>query len=220
VLPRDVLTIFPPDDRVALFVVSLCMASNDIEDALTEIEAFPRENVEGDELFFRRRFSYRVRLLGGHLYEGTVALKAWRRSEPGVRELLGKLNSEAKEALSLVCNLEQKIGPKALEAIRQNSFHYPHPDPRRVPDSTVDLADAIRVNPDLEAAVDQGDDRRGTFRFADQLALAIAYGRHDPGGGYQQASMARRAAYAFVRLAADVYIAYASENEFGFEIVD
>jgi hypothetical protein len=92
VLPRDVLTIFPPDDRVALFVVSLCMASNDVEDALTEIEAFPRENVEGDEPFLRRRFSYRVRLLGGHLYEGTVALKAWRRSEPGIRELLGKLD--------------------------------------------------------------------------------------------------------------------------------
>ncbi len=48
------------------------MASNDTEDALTEIGAFPRENAEGDELFFRRRFPYRARLLGGHQISGRV----------------------------------------------------------------------------------------------------------------------------------------------------
>jgi len=88
-------------------------------------------------------------MLNGHLYEGIVALRAWRQSEAEVRNLLDSLADDAKRALKLVCGLEQRIGPEALEAVRQNSFHYPHPDLKRSPDSTAELADAIRTNPSL-----------------------------------------------------------------------
>lgn len=218
---RDVLAVFPPDDPVALFVVSFCMAGNDVEDALREIASFDREeDLDNDEVFHRNRFSYRVRLLSGHLFEGIVALKAWRQKEQGVQALLASLEGKAKDALALVCSLDQQIGPTALNAIRQNSFHYPHPDRRRTPDSTVELARAIRENPELEAGIDLGDHRRGTFRFADTLALNIAFSGHDPEMPAPQIALTRRGAHAFVRLVADVYLAYIERNDIGFEFVD
>jgi hypothetical protein len=220
VLPRDVVTIFPPDDRVSLFVASMCMACNDIEDAKAEAEAANPPNADAD-VVHRRRFSYRVRMLNGHLYEGIVALKAWRQSEAEVRTLLDALEDEdAKRALKLVCGLEQRIGPKALEAVRQNSFHYPHPDPKRSPDSVAELAEAIRANPDLEADIDVGDDAQGTFRFADQLALSVAFGGHDPEKARAQAQTARirEAATAFIYLVKEIYLLYCRQRKIGFEI--
>src|SRR5215218_2681763 len=106
VLPRNVLTIFPPDDRVSLFVASMCMACNDVEDAKAEAEAANPPNPDHPDVAHRRRFSYRVRLLNGHLYEGIVALKAWRQSEAEIRNLLDALENDAKRALKLVCGLE------------------------------------------------------------------------------------------------------------------
>lgn len=219
-LPRDVLTIFPPDDRVALFVASICMASNDVEDGLVEVESFDPGEAEDPDTFHRRRFSYRVRMLNGHLYEGTVALKAWRRAESGVRRLLNALDQDGRKVLALVCSLEQRIGPEALRAVRQNSFHYPHPDPKRNPDSTVYLADAIRKNPELEAGIDVGEDARGTFRFADQLSLSVAFGGHHSEHPGEQVEWTRRAAHAFVFLAKEVYLAYCRERGVGFEYED
>jgi hypothetical protein len=219
VLPRDVLTVFPPDDRVSLFVASMCMASNDIEDAKAEAEAANPPNADAD-FAHRRRFSYRVRMLNGHLYEAIVALKAWRQSEAEVRNLLDALEDDAKRALKLVCGLEQRIGSKALEAVRQNSFHYPHPNPKRPPDSTAELAEAIRTNPSLEADIDVGGDARGTFRFADQLALSVAFGGHDPdeARAKEQTARIREAAAAFVYLAKEIYLLYCRERGIGFEI--
>lgn len=219
-LPRDVLTVFPPDDRVSLFVASMCMACNDIEDAKAEAEAANPPDADAD-VSHRRRFSYRVRMLNGHLHEGIVALKAWRQSEAGVRNLLDALEDDAaRQALKLVCGLEQRIGPEVLEAVRQNSFHYPHPDPKRSPDSAADLAEAIRTNPDLGADIDVGDDARGTFRFADQLALSVAFGGHDPDEvrAKEQTARIREAAAAFIYLAKEIYLHYCGQRGIGFEI--
>lgn len=197
------------------------MASNDVEDALTQIKTLnANEDLENDEVFHRNRVSYRVRMLSGHLFEGIVALKAWRRAEPGVQALLGSLEGDSSEALALICSLDQRIGSTALNAIRQNSFHYPHPDRKRDPDSTVDLARAIRDNSELEAGIDAGSDRLGTFRFADTLAVVIAFSGHDREMPGPQVSLTRRGAHAFVRLSADVYLAYCEQNNVGFEIVD
>lgn len=196
------------------------MASNDIEDAKAEAEAANPPNPDHPDVAHRRRFSYRVRMLNGHLYEGIVALKAWRQSEAEVRNLLDALEDDPKRALKLVCGLEQRIGPEALEAVRQNSFHYPHPDPKRLPDSTVDLAEAIKTNPNLEAGIDVADDARGTFRFADQLALSVAFGGHDPdeARARDQTARIREAATAFIYLAKEIYLLYCRQRSIGFEI--
>ena len=219
-VPRDVLTVFPPDDPAALFVASICMASNDIEDALGEIGAANPGEIDYPDLTHRSRFSYRVRLLMGHLYEGIVALKAWRQSEPDVRQLLDGLSSDGKKALKLVMGLEQRIGQRALDAVRQNSFHYPHPDPKRCPDSTVGLAETIRINADLEAGIDLGDDARATFRFADQLALGLALSGHDETQAGQQLLAIREAARGFLSLVVEICLIYCREREIGFDVID
>ncbi len=221
-IPRTVSAVFPSKDPVALFLTSICIASNDVEDTYAGATAANPPNSDDPDIGHRRRFSYRVRMMNGHLYEGIVALKAWRQSEAGVRKLLDDLSAEAKEALKLVCGLEQRIGAEALGAIRQNSFHYPHPDSKRSPDSTVELAEAIRVNPDLEAGIDIGDDARGTFRFADQLALSVAFGGHDQDEdrATEQMAKCREAARAFVFLTKEIYLLYCRQRGIGFKVVD
>jgi hypothetical protein len=217
VLPRNVLTVFPPDDPAALFVVAVCAAANDVRDAMVEAgRANPAEHDEPD-VTHRRRFTQRLRIAQGHLYEAIVTLKAWRQSSPEVRALLNKLPEEAKRRLANVMGLEQQIGTEALEAVRQNSFHYPYPDPKRSPDSAAHLADAIRKNPDVEAGIDVGEDVRGRYRFADQLMLSMAMGGHDPERHSEQMAMIRDTGIDFANLVDEIFVAYCHDRGIGID---
>jgi hypothetical protein len=216
-LPRNVLTVFPPDDPAALFVVAVCAAANDVRDAMVEAgRANPAEPQDPD-VTHRRRFTQRLRLAQGHLYEAIVTLKAWRQSSPEVRVLLSRLPEEAKRRLSNLMGLEQRVGTEALDAVRQNSFHYPHPDAKRSPDSAADLADAIRMNPEAEAGIDVEEDVRGRYRFADQLMLSIAMGGHDLEGHSDQMAMIRDAGIDFANLVDEIFVAYCHDRGIGID---
>jgi len=65
--------VFPPDDPAARFVVAMSMANNDIDRALADLI----RSVDED----RPDFTYRVRLLTGHLVEAIDA----QRLQPAVR---------------------------------------------------------------------------------------------------------------------------------------
>jgi hypothetical protein len=192
-MPRNVLTVFPPDDPAALFVVAVCAAANDVRDAMVEAGRANPAEPEDPDVTHGRRFTQRLRIAQGHLYEAIVTLKAWRQSSPEVRVLLSRLPEEAKRRLS-------------------NSFHYPHPDAKRSPDSAADLADAIRMNPGVEAGIDVGEDVRGRYRFADQLMLSIAMGGHDPEGHSDQMAMIRDAGIDFANLVDEIFVAYCHDR--------
>src|SRR3954453_14002388 len=75
--------VFPPDDPVAQFCVAMAMAANDVEQAIREaIGANPDGATDEDRE--RLRFSHKVRLTYGFLFEGIDALKGWRQGEPEV----------------------------------------------------------------------------------------------------------------------------------------
>jgi hypothetical protein len=66
--------VFDPTDPAARFVVSMSMARNDIERAFHDLMR------SGDE--DRQDFTYRVRLLTGHLVEALDALAFYREAFP------------------------------------------------------------------------------------------------------------------------------------------
>lgn len=214
----SLVAIFPPDDRVALFVVAMCIAANDVEAALVDAAAANPEDHPDPDVTHRRRFFYRVRMTMGHLYEGIVALKAWRQTEPGVQALLHKLPAEPRAALKRVEGLQQRIGSDVLETVRHNSFHYARPN--REYDSPADLAETIASNPDENGAIDLSDEALATFRFADRVALAMAMSKLDLEEGGDQQTEIRDTAKAFVFLVSEIYLLYCRERRIGFEHTD
>lgn len=211
--PLSVQKGFKPDDRVALFVMSMAMAANDIENSIHQaVYANPDGASEEDRQL--GRFSQKVRLTNGFLFEGIDALKAWRQHEPDVAKLLRGLPPDGAKALSTVCGLEQRIGPKALSTVRQGTFHYPHPDPGKSPDSTVGLAAVVAEADNVEVSIHVGGQH--TFPFADQIAAGLALSAHDDEGKAQE--KIRDGAVAFVHLARFVFMAFCKQR--GIRITD
>jgi hypothetical protein len=213
--------VFPPDDRLALFTVSMCAANNDVwESDQVARAANPRWAADDPHHVHRTRFTYQVRRSIGHLFEAIAALKAWREDEPVVRSLIASLSSDGKARLKLVCGLEQRIGPDALRQVRNNSFHYPKPKSSYSPDPVDELADAIRMNGTEPASFDVVTARvptgaappppRRLYRFGDQLMLSIAFGAFDPDveKGSDQTAQVGEAAEAFCALVDELYDLY------------
>src|SRR4051794_30855347 len=109
--------VFPPNEPAARFVVSMSMANNDIDRALVDLIRSADEN--------RQDFTYRVRLVTGHLVEAIDALNAYSQTFEDVRKLLARVPADARRDLSTIRGTIQKAGPKALDTIRDNTFHYP-----------------------------------------------------------------------------------------------
>lgn len=201
--------VFLPTDRVGLFVVSMAMAANDVEYAIKQaIQANPEGATDADRE--RMRFSHKVRLTNGFLFEGIDALKAWRQHEPGAARLLQQLPSKAAKLLSQVSGLEQTIGPKALSHVRQHTFHYPHPDPSKTPDSTGELAEVVADADNVSAKIslDQGSDH--TFPFADKIAVGLALRRHDEPD--IQTEKVRDGAVAFINLVWHIHLLFCQQQ--------
>lgn len=196
---------FPPDDQVALFVVSMAMAANDIEYATRQAALANPEGATSKDRD-RLRFSHKVRLANGFLFEGIDALKAWAQHEPGVAKLLRSLTPEGTKLLRQVRSLEQKIGPKTLAHVRQNTFHYPHPDPSKTPDSTEDLAEVVAELTGVPASLMVGGEVEHTFPFADKVALSLAFRRHDE--LEVQTAKIRDGAIAFVNLVRHIHMRF------------
>ncbi|HET6999352.1 MAG TPA: hypothetical protein VFI03_12275 [Solirubrobacterales bacterium] len=208
---------FPPDDRLALFVVAAAMAANDVEDSMWQAAAANPDGAS-DEDRQRARFTFKVRVANGFLFEGIATLRAWQDHEPEVRQLLDGLSAEGRKKLRQVRGLEQQIGSKTLEHVRQHTFHYPRPDPSKAPDSTGELAEVVAELTDLPAGINVARNSQHTFRFADGVALALALRRHDD--PETQIERIRDGGVAFVHLAKHIYLAYCEKRGIEFEVVD
>jgi hypothetical protein len=160
-LPRNVAAVFPPDDPLALAMVALCMAANDVEYAAKRAAyANPPDHPDPD-VRHRRRFYYLVRVAQGHLFEAIAALRAWEQDEPDLRKLIQNLDAEGRKAAARVRGLQQRIGSKALGTVRHTTFHYPAPC---LGPSVLALTEAIEREGNLPAALDLTDDAEAPFR--------------------------------------------------------
>jgi hypothetical protein len=207
--------VFPPDDPVALFCVSMAMAANDVEDAIRQAVL---ANPDGatDEERDRMRFSQRVRVTYGHLFEGIDALKGWRQQEPEVAKLLRELPPKGAKLLKDVCGLEQRIGTETISHVRQNTFHYPHPEPSKRPGWTAELGKVIGELGETSATVSMSEETRHTFPFADLVALRLSLRRHTDDVDTLEV---RDGAVAFVNLVRHVHFAYCKRRGIRFELV-
>lgn len=185
------IDVFPPDDKLALFILAMTAAANDVDASDQEARAAndPPGTSDPDHTH-RTRFTYHVRRSLGHLFEAIGALKAWRGDEVEVRQLIRELSPRGKARLKFVCGVEQQAGRTVLRGVRNNSFHYPKPGTDHAPDPVGELANAIRKNPDAEASfftvvqegAAPGEETarpRRRYTVADQMMLAIAFGGYD-----------------------------------------
>jgi hypothetical protein len=216
-LPRNVAAVFPPDDRLALAVVALCMAANDVEYAAMRAGGANPPDHPDPDVQHRRRFYYLVRVAQGHLFEAIAALRAWEQDEPELRKLIQNLDPEGRKAASKVRGLEQRIGPKALETVRHTTFHYPAPGTGL---SVLALIEAIEREADLPAALDLTDEAEAPFRFADQLALAMAVVHFDDESAEAGIGSILEGSGAFVRLTKALYLAYCKKRNIGFDLIE
>lgn len=209
--------VFAPDDRVALFCVSMAMAANDVEYSIRQaILANP--DGAADEERERLRFSQKVRLTYGFLFEGIDALKAWRQQEAAVAKLLRELPRDGAKLLTKVCGLEQQIGTETIAHVRHNTFHYPHPEPRKAKRAAAqvkELGEVIASLDDRRATVDMSEEAQHTFPFADQVALRMALLRHDE----EAQTLVRDGAVAFVNLVRHIHKHFCEQHGISFELV-
>jgi hypothetical protein len=159
--------VFPPDDPDARFVVAMSMASNDIDRALADLI----RSVDDE----RQDFSYRVRLVTGHLVEAIDAINAYSQQFEEVRKLLARVPADARRDLSKIRGTIQKAGPRALDTIRDNTFHYPSPHTNYSPTSDELLRDVLAGMSDRGTELHyDGDTNEITLTFADDAALSLA----------------------------------------------
>lgn len=209
---------FPPDDRLALFVVAIAMAGNDVEYSIRQAIAANPDGATDDDRR-RNRFNYKVRIANGFLFEAIATLRFWERDEPEVRKLLNDLRGDGRKCLKVVRGLEQRVGPKTLEHVRQTTFHYPRPDPsKKGSDPVGELAEVIGELTEVVADIDVGSDVEITFRFADPVATTLALRRHD--SLRTQMEAIRDAAVAFARLGWHIHLAYCQKRGIPFGEVD
>ena len=195
-------TVFPAGDALAPFVVAVAIAGNDIEHAL-------RQAVRANE-DDRPEFTYWVRVANGFTFEGVRALQAWRRDSE-VKRFLDRLPVKGRKQLKKVSGVEQKMGPGALEEMRNQTFHYPRPEPNYNPDSADRLREILKAEAEAEVEMDQLADGSIRFTFADSMALGLAIGKHYPPDDPRfipQANEAMEGSIAFANLAKDIVFAY------------
>lgn len=209
--------VFPPDDRLGMAVLSLCMAANDVEyAAFMAADANPPDHPDPD-VTHRRRFYYLIRIAQGHLFEAIAALRAWEQGEPELRKLIQNLDATGRNAASWVRGLEQRIGSKALETVRHSTFHYPAPGAGM---SELGLVEAIKRESDLPAALDLSDEAGAPFRFADQLAMSMALASFDDEEIDDHIAAIIEGSGALVHLAKAIFVAYCRKRRIGHQIVD
>ncbi len=195
----------------------MAMAANDVEYAIRQaVLANPDE--ASDEERERLRFSQKVRLTYGFLFEGIDALKAWRQQESAVAKLLRELPKDGATLLTTVCGLEQRIGAETIAHVRHNTFHYPHPESskaKRAAAQVKELGEVIASLDDRTATVAMSEEAQHTFPFADQVALRMALLRHDE----DAQTLVRDGAVAFVNLVRHIHKRFCEQRGISFELV-
>jgi hypothetical protein len=165
--------VFAPDRIDARFVVAMAMARNDIEVAVRDGIAAAHDD--------RPDFAYRVRLVTSHLVEALDSLNAYSQEDDVVKKLIARVPAEAQKQLSQARSVLQKVGPKVLDQVRNNTFHFPSPKTNYSPSSDEQLRDVLRGMHDrpCELHLDhRGEHAVVTLTFAGDVALALALAKH------------------------------------------
>jgi hypothetical protein len=200
--------VFPPGDPAARFVVVMSMARNDIDRALRDTLRSGEQ--DGPD------FSYRVRLVTGHLVEAIDALSRYRSEYPAVRDLIERVPATAKEHLKVVARTLQRAGPRVLAGVRDNTFHYPSPNPSYTPTSDEKLRRVLAAMADRGVSFHfDGDTLATTMSFADEAALDLAMGRPESTveDVRREALIARDGALAFHKWVDGLLRAYIEAND-------
>lgn len=189
---------FPGDRIEARFVVAMSMARNDIGRAIHDGHGAEDDPPE---------LSYRVRVLIGHLVEALASLAGYAETYPEVRTLCNRVPPDQRKHLSTARGTPQRVGPNALDHVRNHTFHYP--SPRESSDDAIrDVLDGMS---DRRALIDTDhDSRRITLVFASDTALALALGKHaqDDDTMREQFHATRDGAVAFVQWVDALVLAY------------
>lgn len=190
--------VFPHDDPVARFMVSISMARNDVRHALRQAAEAGNQNAA--------EFTYWIRVATGHFFEADRAVKAWRQEISEVRDFIRRLPRDAKEELRKASSAIQKLGPGVLEHSRDRTFHYPYPTSRYQTDE--ELAGALQALGGEEVTVVGEGKGFHRLHFADDVALTLALRKHDPSALRTQAAIAADGAHGFVNFATRAWQAY------------
>jgi hypothetical protein len=200
--------VFSPDDPAARFVVAMSMARNDVERAFHDLVRSEDEN--------RQDFTYRVRLVTGHLVEAIDSLGAYRGTFAEVRKLLAHVSVGGQKDLKVVSGTLQKAGQRALQDVRDNTFHYPSPDKAYSPTSDEQLRDVLALMSDRGVSFHfDGDSLETTMSFADDASLDLAMGRPTTTASeaLRRSEIARDGALAFLRWVNALIEAYVKTND-------
>jgi hypothetical protein len=204
--------VFDPEDIAARFTVAMGMAKNDIERALRDVADAGQKD--------RPDFSYRVRLVVGHLVEALDSLNAYTQASEDVRRLTKRVPTEGQKMLSKARGTAQAVGSDALDHTRNHTFHYPSPKTNYSPTSDEHLRDTLAAMGDRRADIHVDyDTKHVTFTFSDEVALALSMGKHapEPEEVRKQFERTRDGALAFVAWAERLLIAFFDSTgaEFG-----
>jgi hypothetical protein len=184
--------IFPAERVDARFVLAMGMANNDIQTALWDVIKADRDEAPD--------WSYRIRVLTGHLVEALDSLNAYSSRHAEVGELIDRVPEPYTLSLKVVRGTLQKAGSKALQHMRDSTFHYPSPKSNYSPTSDERLEETMRLMADhpTHLTID-GDTQMVTLTFASEVALALAISEHkpDPKDHAKQFKAARDGALAF-----------------------
>lgn len=196
--------LLPAEDVSARFVLALSMARNDLEFALRDAVRAAEDDAQD--------FTYRVRLLTSHLVEALDSLKAYS-GDADVRARMARVPADRRRQLALARGVIQKVGSRALDTIRNSTFHYPSPKSQYSPSSDEQLREAIVSMRDHPAALHL--DHRGehpivTLSFASDIALALAISNHssDQSAAREQYVIASEGAVALKAWIESLVLAY------------
>lgn len=210
VKPSAIGHLFPHDDDCALFVMTMCMARNDL---VVDIE-YGKEAADGNIPTWR----YFTKSTYIHLFEAIDALNQWRDKRPNVKKLLAELPDEVQADLKTVRGVLQRVSHSAIKQVRDSASHYPSPHPRY--SSSEKLAEILETGSEAPLEIrflhDDEFPRRFTFEFASLVSLALAFSKHSPEPDElkRQDAQLHEAAMAFQRFSIALFELWMTKRKF------
>jgi len=184
-------------------MVMVSMARNDVRHALFKAG---RSNAASEP-----DFTYWVRLSTAHFFEAIAAVRIWRRL-PEVKAFLSRVPAAARDDLKAATRSLEQIGNAVVAHSRNRTFHYPYPSGRYPADG--ELEAALENVGTAEAQWVVEDEGRFRLKFADEVALALALGKHEPSQIERQLELVRDGSVAFVNFATRAMETYLQERGF------
>jgi hypothetical protein len=184
--------IFPAHLVEARFVVAMAMAANDIQTSFADVL---KADSEGSP-----DWTYRIRIVNGHLLEALDSFDAYSTSYAEVRALIARIDHAYRKNLKIMRRTRQLAGSKALQHMRNSTFHYPSPSTSYTPTSDQRLEEAMLKMAARGTALHvNGTTKAVTLTFASEIALELSALEHKPDqeGHRKQLEAARDGALAF-----------------------